>query len=76
MRLPKGNAHHVDPEWNEDEQAILKTPAARYTSPGASGALWRTSRIRRSQTVASLGSYENGGFVSRSVGREYPQRDS
>jgi len=31
---------------------------------------WRKSRIRRSHTGASLGSYENGSFVSRSVGRE------
>jgi len=32
--------------------------------------VWRKSRIRRSRTAASVGSYENGGFVSRSVGRE------
>jgi hypothetical protein len=30
----------------------------------------RKSRIKRLRTAASVGSYNNGGFVSRSVGRE------
>jgi len=32
--------------------------------------LWQNSRIRRSHTTASVRSYKNGGFVSRTVGRE------
>jgi len=33
-------------------------------------AVWRKSRIRRSRTADCVGSHENGGFVSRSVGRK------
>jgi len=40
LRLLKENAHLVDLEWTEDEQAKLKTLVERYTSRGASGA-WR-----------------------------------
>jgi len=36
----------------------------------------RKSRIRRSHTGASVGSYENGGFILRSVVSEYPQQNS
>jgi len=32
--------------------------------------VWRKFRIRRLHTVASVGSYENGGFVLRRVGRQ------
>jgi hypothetical protein len=38
VRIPKMNAHRVDPEWTEEEQAYLETLVGRYTSPGASGA--------------------------------------
>ena len=40
VRILKVNAHLVDLEWTEDEQAELKTFVGRYTSRGASGA-WR-----------------------------------
>jgi len=45
VRIPKENAHLVDLEWTEDEQATLKTLVERYTSRGASGA-WRVHRWR------------------------------
>jgi hypothetical protein len=40
VRIPKENAHLVDLEWTEEEQAHLKTLVERYTLRGASGA-WR-----------------------------------
>jgi len=43
--IPKENAHLVDLEWTEDEQAILKTLVERYTLRGASG-VWRVHRWR------------------------------
>jgi hypothetical protein len=39
-QIQKENAHLVDLEWTEEEQAELKTLVERYTSRGASGA-WR-----------------------------------
>ena len=45
VRIPKENAHLVDLEWNEEEQAQLKTLVDRYTSQGASGA-WRVNQWR------------------------------
>jgi len=42
-RIPKENAHLVDPELTEDEQAKLKTFVERYTSQGTSGG-WRVHR--------------------------------
>jgi len=38
VRIPKENAHQIDLEWTEDEQAKLKTLVERYTLRGASGA--------------------------------------
>ena len=40
LQILKENAHLVDLEWTEEEQAKLKTLVARYTSQGASEA-WR-----------------------------------
>jgi hypothetical protein len=37
VQIPKENAHLVDLEWTEEEQATLKTHVKRYTSRGASG---------------------------------------
>ena len=45
VRIPKENAHLVDLEWTEDEQAKLKTLVEVYTSRGASGA-WMVYRWR------------------------------
>jgi hypothetical protein len=36
-RIPKENAHHVDVERTEDEQAKLKILVERFTLPGTSG---------------------------------------
>jgi hypothetical protein len=46
--------------WKWDKERIVRLTRA----------VWRKSRIKRSRTAASVGSYENGGLVSRSVGRE------
>ena len=35
---PKENAHLIDLEWTEKEQAHLRSLVERYTSRGASGA--------------------------------------
>jgi hypothetical protein len=43
VRIPKENAHLVDLEWTEDEQAKLKTHVERFTSRHTSGA-WRVHR--------------------------------
>jgi len=43
VRIPKVNAHLIDLEWTEDEQAKLKTLVERFTSRGASRA-WRGHR--------------------------------
>jgi len=43
VRIPKENAHLVDLEWTEEEQAKLKTLVERFTSQGASG-VWRVHR--------------------------------
>jgi hypothetical protein len=40
VQIRKENAHHIDFEWTENEQAKLKTHVQRYTSQGTSGA-WR-----------------------------------
>jgi hypothetical protein len=45
VQISVENAHLVDLEWNQDEQAKLKTLVERYTSRGASGA-WRVYRWR------------------------------
>jgi hypothetical protein len=37
VRIPMENAHCVDREWTEDEQAKLNTLVERCTSQGASG---------------------------------------
>jgi len=43
VRIQKENAHLVDLEWTEDEQAKQKALVERYTSRCASGA-WRVHR--------------------------------
>jgi len=49
VRILKQNAHLVDLEWTENQQAKLKTIVERFTSWGASGA-WRVvTGVFRSQ---------------------------
>ena len=43
VQIQKENAHLIDLEWTEDEQAKLKALVERYTSRGALGA-WRVHR--------------------------------
>jgi len=58
-RIPKGNAHLMNLEWTEDEQANLKTLVERYTSQGASGA-WRVHRWRLACFSLVMGDPEDG----------------
>ena len=57
------NAHLVDLEWTEEEQAKLKTLVERYTSQGASGA-WRVHRWRLACFSFVLGDTEDWNDVS------------
>jgi len=43
VQIPKENAHILDLEWTEEEQAHLKTLVERYNLRGAFGA-WRVHR--------------------------------
>jgi len=63
VRIPKENAHLIDLEWTEDEQAKLKTLVERYTSRGASGA-WRVHRWRLACFSLVLGDTEDRNDVS------------
>jgi hypothetical protein len=45
VHILKENSHLIHLEWNEDEQAKLKSLVERYTSQGASVA-WRVPRWR------------------------------
>ena len=71
VRIPKGNAHLVDLEWTEEEQAHLKTLVERYTSQGASGA-WRVHRWRLACFSLVLGDTENRNDVSGQWHDEWP----
>jgi hypothetical protein len=63
VRIPKENAHLVDLEWTEEEQAKLKTHVERYTSRGASG-VWRVHRWRLGCFSLVLGDTEDRNDVS------------
>ena len=54
VRISKENAHLVDLEWTEEEQAKLMTLVERYTSQGASG-VWRVHRWRLASCSLVLG---------------------
>jgi hypothetical protein len=69
--MPKLNAHFVDIEWTEDEQATLKTFVERYTSRGASGA-WRVHRWWVACFSLVLGDTEDRNDVSRQWYNEWP----
>jgi hypothetical protein len=71
VRIPKENAHLVDLEWTEDEQAKLKTLVERYTSRGASGA-WRVHRWRLACFSLVLGDTEDRNDVSGQWYNEWP----
>jgi hypothetical protein len=71
VRIPKENAHLVDLEWTEEEQAHLKTLVERYTSRGASGA-WRVHRWRLACFSLVLGDTEDRNDVSGQWHDEWP----
>jgi hypothetical protein len=71
VRIPKENAHLVDLEWTEEEQAKLKTLVERYTSRGASGA-WRVHRWRLACFSLVLGDTEDRNDVSGQWYNDWP----
>jgi hypothetical protein len=71
VRIPKENAHLVDLEWTEDEQAKLKSLVERYTARGASGA-WRVHRWRLACFSLVLGDTEDRNDVSEQWYNEWP----
>jgi len=75
VRIPKKNAHLVDLEWTEDEQAKLKTLGERYTSGGASG-VWRVHRWRLACFSLVLGDTEDRNDISRQWYNEWPLNTS
>jgi len=71
VRIPKENAHLVDLEWTEEEQAKLKTIVGRYTSKGTSGA-WRVHRWRLACFSLELGDTEDRNDISGQLYNEWP----
>jgi len=69
--IPKENAHLVDFQWTEDEQAQLKTLVERYTSWGESGA-WRVPRWYLVYFSFILGDTEGQNEVSGQWYNELP----
>jgi hypothetical protein len=63
VRIPMENAHLVDLEWTEEQQAEVKSLVARYTSRGASGA-WRVNLWRLAWFSLVLGDTEDRNNVS------------
>jgi len=63
VRTPKENAHLIEPEWTENEQAKLKALVERFTSRGASGA-WRVHRWQLACCSLVLGATEDRNDVS------------
>ena len=71
VQILKENAHLVDLEWNEDEQAKLQTLVDRYTSRGASGA-WRVHRSRLACFSFVLGDTEDRNDISGQWYNKWP----
>jgi len=69
--IQKENAHLLDLEWDEDEEAKLKTLVDRYTSGGASGAWWVPSWRLACFSVV-LGDTEDQNEVSGQWYNEWP----
>jgi hypothetical protein len=63
VQIWKENAHLVDLEWTEDEEAKLKALVERYTSRGSSGA-WRVHRWQLACFSLVLGDTEDRNNVS------------
>jgi len=71
VRIPKKNAHLVDLEWTEEEQAKLKSLVKRYTLEDASGA-WRAHRLRLACFSLVVGDTEDRYDISRQWYNEWP----
>ena len=71
VRILKENAHYVDLEWTEDEQAKLRNLVGRYNSRGASGA-WRVHRWWLACFSLVLGGTEDLNDVSVQRHNEWP----
>jgi len=69
--IPMENAHLVDLEWTEDEQAKLKTLVVRYTSRGASG-VWMVHGWCLACFPLVLGDTEDWNDVSGQWYNEWP----
>jgi hypothetical protein len=63
VRLPMENAHIVDLEWTEEEQAKPMTLAGSYTLQGATGA-WRVHKWRLAWYSLVLGDTEDQYDIS------------
>jgi len=71
VRISNKDAHLVDSEWSEEEQAKLKMLVERYTSQGASGA-WRAHRWQQACVSLVLGDTEDRNDVPRPWYNEWP----
>jgi hypothetical protein len=71
VQIPKENAHLVDLQLTEDEQAKLKSLVERYTSRGASGA-WRVHLWRLASFSLVLGDTENRNDILGQWYNEWP----
>ena len=71
LQIPKENAHLIDLECTDEQQAHLKTLVERYTSRGASGA-WRVHRWWLPCFSLVLGDTENCNDVSLQLHNEWP----
>jgi len=71
VRIPKENAHLVDLEWTEEEQAKLKNVVERYTSEGALG-VWRVHRWWLACFSLVLGDTEDRNDISGHWYNEWP----
>ena len=69
--IPKKDAHLMDLEWTEEEQASLKTMVERYTSRGTSVA-WRVHRWRLACFSLVLGDTEDCSDISGQWYDEWP----
>ena len=71
VQIPQENAHRVDLQWTEDEEAKLKTLVERYTSRGASGA-WRVHGWCLACFSLVLGDTEDRNDISAQWYYEWP----
>jgi len=71
-RIPQENAHLIDPDWTEEEQAHLETLVVRYTLRGASGAL-RVHRWLLACVSLGLGDTEDRNDVPGQYQDQWPR---